>query len=62
MNKILDKDWTTFSNWERTYKKKFPGPLTAEYAFAIYFDLCKIQNQFPEKEPEKSEKEKLKSL
>ncbi|MDD5473859.1 MAG: hypothetical protein PHU34_06885 [Candidatus Methanoperedens sp.] len=60
MNKELgNKDWKTFSNWERTYKKKALKALTIDAAFAIFSDLWNAQAGFPAKEIELFRKRKL---
>ncbi len=42
--KSPDKDWKTFSNWERTYKSKNLKELTIDSAFAIFSELWDLQN------------------
>ena len=63
MNKeTKTKDWKTFSNWERTYKKKALKALTIDSAFAIFSDLWNAQAGFPTKEIELFRKRKLNEL
>ncbi|MDP2754033.1 MAG: hypothetical protein Q8P40_06530 [Nitrospirota bacterium] len=59
---IRAKDWQTFSNWERTYKKKFLRGLSVDSAFAIFSDLWDLQTKFSEKEIEKFRKRKIEGL
>ncbi|MFZ2411643.1 MAG: hypothetical protein WAW23_08750 [Candidatus Methanoperedens sp.] len=59
---IGTKDWKTFSNWERTYKKKALKALTIESAFAIFSDLWNAQAGFPAKEIELFRKRKMDEL
>jgi len=56
------KDWRTFSDWERTYKKKFLKTLTINSAFAIFSELWDLQTKFSEKEIEKFRKRKIEEL
>lgn len=60
--KSLDKDWKTFSNWERTYKGKYLKDLTIDYAFAIFSELWDLQNKLSEEESEKFRKRKIEGL
>ncbi|VVB97766.1 Uncharacterised protein [uncultured archaeon] len=63
MNKETgNKDWKTFSNWERTYKKKALKALTIDSAFAIFSDLWNAQAGFSDKEIELFRKRKLDEL
>ena len=63
MNKEMGtKDWKTFSNWERDYKKKALKALTIDAAFAIFSDLWNAQAGFPTKEIELFRKRKLDEL
>ncbi len=56
------KDWKTFSNWERAYKKKVLKALTIDSAFAIFIDLWNVQTGFPTNEIELFRKRKLDEL
>ncbi len=56
------KDWKTFSNWERAYKKKVLKTLTIDSVFAIFSDLWNAQAGFPAKEIELFRKKKLDEL
>jgi hypothetical protein len=63
MNKEMGtKDWKTFSNWERAYKKKALKALTIDAAFAIFSDLWNAQAGFSTKEIELFRKRKLDEL
>ncbi len=63
MNKeTVYKDWKTFSNWERAYKKKALKALTIDSAFAIFSDLWNVQAGFPAKEIDLFRKKKLDEL
>ena len=57
-----NKDWKTFSNWERTYKRKNLKDLTIDSAFAIFSELWDLQTKFSEKEIEKFRKRKIEEL
>jgi hypothetical protein len=61
-DEIKDKDWTTFSNWERMYKKEFLRSLTVDSAFAIYSELWDAQAQLPAKEIEMLRRRKIEEL
>ncbi len=60
--KHLNKDWKTFSSWERAYKKKALKALTIDSAFAIFSDLWNSQAGFSAKEIELFRKKKLDEL
>ena len=60
--KLPDKDWKTFSNWERTYKSKNLEKLTIDSAFAIFSELWDLQNKISEEESEKFRKRKIEGL
>ncbi len=63
MNKeTVYKDWKTFSNWERDYKKKVLKTLTVDSAFAIFSELWEAQTKFSAKEIEKFRKRKIEEL
>ncbi len=49
MEKPLNKDWKTFSDWERAYKKRVLKALTVESAFKIFSDLWNAQSEFSSK-------------
>lgn len=59
---IRNKDWKTFSNWERTYKKKFLKSLSIDSAFAIFSELWDMQTKSSEEEIEKFRKRKIEEL
>lgn len=61
-NETTDKDWKTFTNWERTYKKKVLSNLTLEAAFTVFSELWDAQAKFPQKEIEKFRKRKIEEL
>jgi len=56
------KDWKTFSNWERNYKKKYLKTLNVESAFEIFSELWDMQTKFPAEEIEPFRKKKLEEL
>lgn len=60
--KPMNKDWKTFSDWERTYKKKALKALTIDSAFEIFSDLWNAQAGFSAKEIEIFRKRKLNEL
>jgi len=60
--KTIDKDWKTFSNWERNYKKRVLKNLTAEAAFSIFSELWEAQSLFSAEEIEILRKRKLEEL
>jgi hypothetical protein len=60
--KLLDKDWKTFSNWERTYKSKNLKELTIDSAFAIFSELWDLQKKLSEEEIERFRKRKIEGL
>lgn len=60
--KTIDKDWKTFSNWERNYKKRSLKKLTAEAAFSIFSELWETQSLFSSEEIEIFRKTKLEEL
>lgn len=60
--KPMDKDWKTFSNWERLYKRKALKALTVDSAFAIFSELWEAQSRFSAKEIEKFRKRKIEEL
>lgn len=60
--KSMDKDWKTFSDWERLYKRKALKALTIDSAFAIFSDLWEAQTKFSAKEIEKFRKRKIEEL
>jgi len=57
-----DKDWKTFSNWERTYKRKNLKELTIDSAFAIFSELWDLQNKLSKEESEKFRIRKIEGL
>jgi len=57
-----DKDWKTFSNWERTYKSKNLKDLTIDSAFEIFSELWDLQNKLSEEDSEKFRKRKIEGL
>ncbi len=59
---IIKKDWKTFSNWERTYKKKFLKSLSIHSAYAVFSELWDMQTRSSEKEIEKFRKRKIDEL
>ncbi len=60
--RLVDKDWKTFSNWERMYKRKTLKALTTNSAFAIFSELWDMQTNFSKKEVELFRKKKLEEL
>ncbi len=62
IHEALDKDWDTFSIWERKYKKEHLKNLTIKSAFEIFSELWDAQAQLPEKELEIFRKRKLTEL
>ncbi len=58
----LNKDWKTFSNWERMYKRKTLKALTIYSAFAIFSELWDMQKNFSTKEIELFRKRKIEEL
>jgi len=59
---LPDKDWKTFSKWERAYKSKNLKELTIDSAFAIFSELWDLQNKLSEEESEKFRKRKIEGL
>jgi hypothetical protein len=59
---LPDKDWKTFSNWERTYKSKDLKDLTIDSAFAIFSELWDLQNRLSEEESDRFRKRKIERL
>lgn len=59
---LINKDWKTFSNWERTYKKKFLKSLSIHSAYAIFSELWDMQTRSSEKDIEKFRKRKIEEL
>ena len=57
-----NKDWKTFSNWERTYKRKNLKTLTIESAFAIFSELWDMQTKVSGKEIENFRQRKIEEL
>jgi len=57
-----DKDWKTFSKWERTYKSKNLKALTIDSAFAIFSELWDLQKKLSEEEIERFRKRKIEGL
>ncbi len=63
MNKeITDKDWQTFSNWEKTYKKNHLKALTIDSAFSIFSELWDAQTKFTTREIEIFRRRKIEEL
>lgn len=63
MNKEMrNKEWKTFSDWERLYKRKALKALTIYSAFAIFSELWGVQTKFSAKEIEKFRKRKIEEL
>jgi hypothetical protein len=61
-HELPDKDWKTFSNWERTYKSKNLKDLTIDSAFGIFSELWDLQNKLSEEESEIFRKRKIEGL
>ncbi len=59
---LPDKNWKTFSNWERTYKSKNLKDLTIDSAFEIFSELWDLQNILSEEESEKFRIRKIEGL
>ena len=58
----IDRDWKTFLNWERGYKKKFLRTLTTDSAFGIFCELWEAQTKFSTKEFELFRKRRIEEL
>jgi hypothetical protein len=59
---LPDKDWKTFSNWERTHKSKNLKVLTIDSAFIIFSELWDLQNTLSEEDSEKYRNRKIEGL
>ncbi len=58
----MDKNWETFSDWERIYKKKVLKTLSVDSAFEIFFDLWDAQTKCSSKGIEKIRKRKIEEI
>ena len=59
---MIDRDWKTFLNWERGYKKKFLRTLTTYSAFEIFSELWEAQTKFSTTEFELFRKRRIEEL
>ncbi len=60
--KMIDRDWRAFLNWERSYKRKSLRTLTVDSAFRIFSELWDAQTKFSAKEIELFRKRRTEEL